>query len=505
MASLRDISSKTQLALLFGLDAVLLIATSLQHSLWRDEAQAWLIARDSASPWDLIQSMRYEGHPPIWHLILYPITRFTHNPDWIKLPNLLFALAASALVLFRARCSVGVRAGIAFSYFFLFEYGVISRNYMLGVALLLVAISFHRDWLMLRWATTIALSLAALTSLPAMILAGCLFALRLYEAIMHLRKKKPAGLPSQGPLGLTAQTLTFALSAVASCLSIRPPADSSVFLDAASDASGGLRAKFFLTMQSFAESYLPVPAWKTHVWSFWNQRYFDLLPRHLGPVLGCAIIAALAVYFRSPAVRLFFFAGSSVLMAQILVSDRAGMRHVGWLFVCFILALLMEEAARFRDSSLSATASSWRSSFLAVILLVQVGAGLFAVAVSLHHPFSYSQQAAAVLQHDHLESNTIVFEPNNRGAAVLAYLQMPASYDLALHRSVSFTPWTREQSLGDHIPTPAEMAAVPHAESSPVLITGTPLTASQTASLHLQLIASFSGAICTGEDLYLYH
>ena len=115
--------------------------------------------------------------------------------------------------------------------------------------------------------------------------------------------------------------LTFALSALASCVCIRPPADSSVFLDAATDAGGGLRAKFFLITQSFAESYLPVPVWTSHVWSFWNQPYFNVLPRHLGPLLGFAVLVASIVFFRSTAIRLFFLGGSLVLMAQILVSD----------------------------------------------------------------------------------------------------------------------------------------------------------------------------------------
>jgi hypothetical protein len=39
------------------------------HELWKDEWQAWLMARDM--PWDtLIQSLYYEGHPALWYLYL---------------------------------------------------------------------------------------------------------------------------------------------------------------------------------------------------------------------------------------------------------------------------------------------------------------------------------------------------------------------------------------------------------------------------------------------------
>ena len=34
----------------------------LHHENWRDEAQAWLLARDLSVP-ELIEQMSYEGHP----------------------------------------------------------------------------------------------------------------------------------------------------------------------------------------------------------------------------------------------------------------------------------------------------------------------------------------------------------------------------------------------------------------------------------------------------------
>ena len=42
-----------------------------RHENWRDEAQAWLLARD-LNVFQLISQMKYEGHPCLWHLILMP-------------------------------------------------------------------------------------------------------------------------------------------------------------------------------------------------------------------------------------------------------------------------------------------------------------------------------------------------------------------------------------------------------------------------------------------------
>ena len=54
--------------------------TASHHEMWRDEIQAWLIARDSGSIFELFAHLKYEGHPGLWHLFLMPLTRITHSP-----------------------------------------------------------------------------------------------------------------------------------------------------------------------------------------------------------------------------------------------------------------------------------------------------------------------------------------------------------------------------------------------------------------------------------------
>ena len=69
------------LALAYVAVAALLVASMWRHEMWRDELQAWMIARDSTSLGDLFgHNMRYEGHPGLWHLALFVLTRVTDNP-----------------------------------------------------------------------------------------------------------------------------------------------------------------------------------------------------------------------------------------------------------------------------------------------------------------------------------------------------------------------------------------------------------------------------------------
>src|SRR5215510_31505 len=66
----------------------------LHHEMWRDELQAWLVARDSQSLLDLIHNVRYERSPALWQICLRLLTYFTINPIAMQLFHLGVATAS---------------------------------------------------------------------------------------------------------------------------------------------------------------------------------------------------------------------------------------------------------------------------------------------------------------------------------------------------------------------------------------------------------------------------
>lgn len=109
------------------------------HEPWFDEAQAWLIARDASLKEILFVIPHYEGHPPIWHLILFSFAKLGAPFELsIKMISLLFCSVAMGLFIFKAPFKRIIRLTIPFTYFFFYQYGVISRPYcilMLGFIL----------------------------------------------------------------------------------------------------------------------------------------------------------------------------------------------------------------------------------------------------------------------------------------------------------------------------------------------------------------------------------
>lgn len=113
------------------------------HEPWFDEAQSWLIARDS--PIASIFSIRthYEGHPPFWNLLLAIAAKNGVPYEFgIKGIQLVCASLLGAWLIFKSpfkHASSLVTFLIPFTYFACFQYGVTSRPYALLCLSLLVA------------------------------------------------------------------------------------------------------------------------------------------------------------------------------------------------------------------------------------------------------------------------------------------------------------------------------------------------------------------------------
>ncbi|EIK86896.1 hypothetical protein CGSMWGv00703C2mash_00955 [Gardnerella pickettii 00703C2mash] len=131
------------LLLAFVLYIAIIAIVMCFHEPWFDEAQSWLIARDS--PIASIFSVRphYEGHPPFWNLLLAIAAKNGVPYEFgIKGIQLVCASLLGAWLIFKSpfkHASSLVTFLIPFTYFACFQYGVTSRPYALLCLSLLVA------------------------------------------------------------------------------------------------------------------------------------------------------------------------------------------------------------------------------------------------------------------------------------------------------------------------------------------------------------------------------
>lgn len=117
-------------AILAGFIAVLCLA--IPHYLpWEDEGRAWTAVRYFGFFDVIFRFLRYEGHPAIWYVILWPLANL-HLP-YVYL-NWLSAACGACGIYFLLRYSpfpLYVRAVLPFGFALAYEYAVVARSYCL--------------------------------------------------------------------------------------------------------------------------------------------------------------------------------------------------------------------------------------------------------------------------------------------------------------------------------------------------------------------------------------
>ena len=111
------------------------------HEPWWDEAQAWLIARDAPLADLFLRHVAYEGHPPLWHLLLMIPARLGMPYVALKVVAALTGIAGVYLLLFRVTSlPLVLRALAPFTFYLAYQYTVIARSYvLLGATLWAIA------------------------------------------------------------------------------------------------------------------------------------------------------------------------------------------------------------------------------------------------------------------------------------------------------------------------------------------------------------------------------
>lgn len=414
------------------------------HELWRDEWQAWMLARDSGSIPELLRNIQHEGHPPAWYLILFAVSRLTRNAAAMQATNV---LVASAAVFVLARFSPMpwvYRVLIPFGYFFIFEYGVISRSYALTALALFCACALFRTHR--RHAAALALSLAVLATVSVY---GLILAIALSLALLHERVGEQRVLQWIRELHLSWKIL-FVISVLAAAVAVQ------VMLPPDGITSRPLQPDRFTTWGAAASTgtlawgYAPIPdladphIWNTHVIPTHTRNWVAA-----GAILGALFVTATILLFaRSLSVLVFYVAATAGLLVFQHVFFMGTLRHYGHYFLAFIAGLWLAHAdlrtwrpphwlGRFTGPRGRAARG-----FVIALLAVQCIAGAILFIADVRQPFSAAEAAARILREHGLNERPIGASPAPLGAAIAGNLDRPLFY-IATQSEGTFVPWGR--------------------------------------------------------------
>lgn len=346
----------------------------IHHELWGDEIHSWNIAKGSESFFDLLSNTRYEGHPPLWYIILWMISKFTHDPFAIQVVHLAIAWLIIFLILFFSPFPLFIRSLIPFGYYFLFEYSIISRNYSIGILLaLMICIILFKNFkgkLFLYYLLLLLLSNSQLLSL--------LLAASLHFYFLLLKKEKAT---NTKPLfyHFVAGVVIF----LPSVYFIFPPPDSA------------LSTNYWLSrwntdhlsalVQSPVRSLIPIPDWTQY--HFWDTQFlitkghFYSLPGWCIFLISTGLVILAVSLLRSDKKCLYFLLFNLLLIAMVsFIIPFTNARHVGFIYTGLLIALWLYCSQHSLDKV--------QKQILFIFLLLQLPGSIIAISRDIRHPFS---------------------------------------------------------------------------------------------------------------------
>lgn len=398
-----------------------------RHEMWRDELQAWLLARDSAGLTDLWANTRYEGHPLTWHLLLFPLAHAGFGPAAMQVLHWLLAVGAASLIALTAPLPLWVRGAALFGYLPLYEYGAISRNYALTV-LLIVAACAALAGRKTRFAGGAA-ALAACASPMGMLLAPAL------------------GVAIAGGRGerrhRVAAVALVAVGLVAAVLQVLPPPD---YEHGRGWHLGWEPQRAAYVAWIHARALLPVVQPRLNFWEtsvlFPSPIAGDgvsLFPTVLaGSVLAAALLGVAWLVRRSIPLLLAWAAGAGALLLFAYTKFPGATRHNGFLWVWLVAVLWL---------AVSSGVVTRRAATLVLaptLLAGLVGAGI-AATWDLRAPFSAAEAAARELRDRDLLGLPLVGGVDFATSGVAAFAPERRLYYPAIGRDGTFVVWNLER------------------------------------------------------------
>ncbi len=390
---------------------VLLVgATMRQHAMWRDEMQAWLIARDIPSLAALLQQLRYEGHPALWYFLLIPLAHISRNPVLMQGLQLVIATTSLAIVLWRAPLTWAERALFPFGYLILYEYGVKSRSYALGFLILLLFCALWRQ--RRRHPVLIALVLALLANVHLLFMVVSISA----ACALLVDRLRHRALPGPGVRADVAAGLLLMAGWVFAAITIRPPPDP------------GFAAAWYVSYQinrvlmcqdAIGVLVSPVP-------SLWAA------------FAGIALL--LLVFARrkmAPAAAVFLLLSSAGILALFYVKLPASPWRSGILFLALFAAQWLGRAE---------TGKALIPPFIfAAVLAVQAFFGVQAVAADWAHPLSSGRAVARYIAAQGWAAQPILGLPDKLMSPIIGYLGADQFYFANGLRWGSFGTWDQKR------------------------------------------------------------
>jgi len=350
------------------------------HEKWCDEAQAWLFARDLSLHRLWFYELRYEGSPGLWHTILWIAQHVFHaRYNALGYIGAACAVGGAALLIFKAPFPRYIRWPLAFTYFMVYQYAVIARQYnLLPVLAFAAALMFSDFRRPLRMA--IVLMLLAVVSFHGTLLAGSLGLAYLVEALPQWRTLDKQ-VRTRYWISIALMVLTFVFVFIV----LKPPPDS---LEMTYKRGGLLRIPGYTNRQGqIIDSSLKLT-------TVISGAFFD----HPIPSAIFLLLAGAWCFYRRKLLVFALGVGLEIALYSLVYGTA---HHHGTVFVAAITGLWVAWPSQGEQHS-SSPRERWALRGMIALLLCLCAVNIWDAAVAIKrdylYPYSGAEDAASYLK-----------------------------------------------------------------------------------------------------------
>lgn len=481
----------------------------LNHVMWRDEFNTWLIVRDSDSLLEMLGHVKYQGHTALWAIGLSFFRNFYDS--YIVMQLFHWAIAVAAVTIFWNYSPFTFRQKVLFSFGYIpfYQYSLVTRPYGLGMLFLFVFCAVFPTRKQSYIPATLILALLANSSAYGLLIAIALAATLVIEWLMDANVRSPY-LKRARRYDWVVSLVIIGLGFAFAIYILTPPIDSYNHGGlAAWKLDFNLRRALRSWGRIFAAYTLIVPS---------KYRFFDLV------VCGLITLIAIAIFtahcFRKKVSGIFFVLGNMTLLAfSYLRFAGIGPRHFAHFYLILIAAFWLY--AYLPDSNtlllkrpplkgLLPLAQKWHQPMLTSILLLQFLGGLYVYPRDLLIPFSASKATVSFIQRSHWQDGFIVASRDANMASISGYLNRKLYYP-ELEDFGSFTLFGGERTSDNHenymshdqVLRQVEILLNTQEEDRILLIFHKPLEGFS-ESLSIQPVQAFERSWIDSEKFYLY-
>jgi hypothetical protein len=480
----------------------------LNHAMWRDELNVWLIARDSNSLIELFGNIKYEGHPGLWYLCLTLLNQFTHNPVSMQILHLLIANASVYIFVRFSPFTNLQKVLFSFGYLPFYEYLVISRNYAIGILLIFTFCALfntrNKSYLLL----SVILFLLANTNAYCLFIAVALGLTLIFE--YSLGEKINESLTASRK-NIIYSLIIFFLGIISSLAQLIPPADSRL--------QGGL-AKWML---QFEMKHLAAAL--SRIWNSYmvivvpgDSRFLDVVIFSIFSLFLLAFTSTILI--KKPIAFLLYILGTLEILLFIYVKFLGSARHYGHLYILLIVSFWI--ASYYPNSHLflpknrsncqffRQVSARWfklvkkyQSVFLMVILCSQMIGGIVAFSRDLIVPYSASREASRFIKVQHLDEMFIVASRDATVSPLCGYLNRKFYYP-ERNGIGSFVLFNGQRQDVNAVSVLEQVSQLIKQNKGNILLILNYELKNSRADLTISFLAKFTKSLIFNEKYYLY-